>query len=470
MLNKIKKALSWRVNYYTNKCNSIVFSKVTFIVDFIFTQYLFLSWQLNYKKESLLRNKTRKPKLFWGIAPILNNKYWSQAMKQIGYDSTTVMETVYAINKKEDYDIYLEDILKNLKGWKRNFLLFSRSHQTKMLLAFDYLIKNYDIVHIPFSGSFLGTTKYAQKEAELLKKFGIKIIALPYGSDAYIYSMLKDTSLQHALLLSYPNGGKISSIVQDRLNYWAKNVDCIAVGFQNEMPRWDLLAVNFISIDSVYWQKKVSYSENNGINGIVTIIHTPNHKGFKGTEFIIKAIQELKEENLLINFILVEKIPNSEVKRIMYEEADILTEQLIAPAYALSAIEGMVSGLPVMANLHSEVYTRHLRRYAYLNECPILSTTPETIKDNLRILIKNPQLREELGRAGRKYVEKYHSYQTSQYMFGKIYDKIWYEKEVDLMNMFHPLMPDSYNNQSPKIEHPLVENKIPAALLATLNT
>ena len=37
------------------------------------------------------------------------------------------------------------------------------------------------------------------------------------------------------------------------------------------------------------------------------------------------------------------------------------------------------------------------------------------------------------------------------------------------MNMFHPLNPDSYNNQSPKIEHPLFENKIPEALLNTLN-
>ena len=132
-------------------------------------------------------------------------------------------------------------------------------------------------------------------------------------------------------------------------------------------------------------------------------------------------------------------------------------------------MEGMAHGVPVLSNLSDENYTRAFRRYSYLNECPILTSTPESIKEDLRILIKNPALRKDIGIASRKYVEKYHSNKTAQYVFTKVYDKIWYNKEVDLMNMFHPLNPDSYNNQSPKIEHPLIENKIPKVLLNTLN-
>ena len=85
------------------------------------------------------------------------------------------------------------------------------------------------------------------------------------------------------------------------------------------------------------------------------------------------------------------------------------------------------------------------------------------------MLITRPDLRKQIGRASRQFLEKYQSNKMIQFVFDKVYDKIWYKKDIDLMNMFHPLNPDSYNNQIPKIEHPLFENKIPEALLNTLN-
>ncbi|MEJ2126089.1 MAG: hypothetical protein P8X84_00995 [Candidatus Bathyarchaeota archaeon] len=47
-----------------------------------------------------------------------------------------------------------------------------------------------------------------------------------------------------------------------------------------------------------------------------------------------------------------------------------------------------------------------------------IQTAKTTIKRNLRVLANSPDLREELGRAGRNYVEKYHSYETAQFVFG----------------------------------------------------
>jgi glycosyltransferase involved in cell wall biosynthesis len=141
-------------------------------------------------------------------------------------------------------------------------------------------------------------------------------------------------------------------------------------------------------------------------------------------------------------------------------EVDILAEQFIVTCFGLSAIEGMASGLPVMANLENEAYTRVFRRYAFLNECPVLSSSPENLKGNLRLLVTRPELRRELGQAGRKYVEKYHSYETAQYLFGSIYDRILHGKEVDLINLFHPLT-SAYCRAKPMIQHPLIENRIP---------
>jgi hypothetical protein len=100
------------------------------------------------------------------------------------------------------------------------------------------------------------------------------------------------------------------------------------------------------------------------------------------------------------------------------------------------------------------------RRYSYLDECPAVSTTPETLTTNLRRLVTDPALRQVLGRAGRRYVEKYHSFATAQYMFGSIYNRILDEEEVDLPRLFDPLS-SPFVRSAPRIEHPLVEGKLP---------
>lgn len=156
----------------------------------------------------------------------------------------------------------------------------------------------------------------------------------------------------------------------------------------------------------------------------------------------------------------MEGVPNEEVRQRMCE-ADILAEQFIYTGYAMSGIEGMATGLPVMANLDHEAYTRLFRRFACLDECPVLSTSPESLKANLRTLVTRPDLRHALGQAGRLYVEKYHSYETARYLFGAIHDRLLCGSDVDLMTLFHPLK-SSYGKSRPPVEHPLVENRLPA--------
>lgn len=436
------------------KCLSVIFGRTnTHKIGTLLFQYYWYKVAKNYTKV-----KTNSPRLFWGTLPIISNKYWSNALKEIGYSSKTVMNGFYeSINQKDDYDIYTNEILKEYK-FSPFFIEKFRPY-----FLFDFIVKNFDIFHFSCFGTYLDQSQeFKSLEAHFIKVFGGKVIVLPYGGDYQQISKVLDISLRHVLQVNYPMMSYWEDKNKKQVDYWIKNADIFIPGFQvDNIGRWSMLPFNTIVIDTKLWKYKSSFSQANGIDGVVKIIHTPNHRGIKGTEYIINAVSQLQKEGLKVQLLLIEKMQNAEVRRIMQEEADILVEQLVL-GYALSAIEGMASGLPVLSNLSIEDYTRVFRRYSYLNECPILSTSIEEIKDNLRILVTNPQLREELGRAGRKYVEKYHSYQAAQYMFGKIYDKIWYEKEVDLMNMYHPLNPDAYNNQYPLIKHPLVENKLPS--------
>jgi glycosyltransferase involved in cell wall biosynthesis len=402
--------------------------------------------------------KNRRKELLWGPTPIISNKYWSRAMRDAGWDSKTLMYAyIRSINQREDYDLLFEDVVPR---W-----VFPRTVGKALAdyFALLYMIQNASAVHLPFSGGPLGETRLWRLEAYLFRRAGIRTVVMAYGADAYMYSRVSDPSLRHGLLLSYPRFARTESQIARRVRYWAEHADIILCGpMIDGMSRWDVPMFSVISIDTEEWTPKPTSSWYNGTDGPVKVIHTPNHRGFKGTEFLVQAVEELKAEGLKVELVLLEGVQNSEVRRLM-QEADILAEQFIQ-GYALSAIEGMASGLPVMSNLESEHYTRAFRRYAFLNECPIVSTSPETLKRNLRALVTDPALREQLGRAGRQYVEKYHSYETARYLFGSIYEKILGGKDVDLMNLFHPLKSE-YNRRRPLVEHPLVESRLPPHLL-----
>jgi len=269
-------------------------------------------------------------------------------------------------------------------------------------------------------------------------------------------------------LLSYPNAGRNEKKITKHIEYWIRHADVIVTGFTIDgLGRWDIPVGNFVCIDIDQWRCKLRYSPHDGRTGTVRVLHTPNHRGVKGTEFLVQAVKEVQAEGLQVELVLLEKVPNDKVREIM-QGVEILADQFILTGYGLAAIEGIASSLPVMANLENQTYLQVFRRYSFLNECPIVSTTPEKVKRNLEILVTQPRLREELGRAGRTYVEKYHSYETAQYLFGSIYDKVLHGRDVDLMNLFHPLKSE-YNKRKPFVKHPLIESQLPQQYLESVS-
>ena len=107
------------------------------------------------------------------------------------------------------------------------------------------------------------------------------------------------------------------------------------------------------------------------------------------------------------------------------------------PWYGLNAMEGMSLSKPVLSDLSDKHYTELFFRYTGLDECPIVNTPFSQIKEKLGMLIKNPELRRELGEAGRRSVLKYHSYEAVGKMWDEVYRKVWHEENIDL-SVWHP--------------------------------
>lgn len=363
-------------------------------------------------------------------------------MQEGGFLSHTLMHSCYQINNKRDFDLYYEDflprVLKKYHSWLSPILPY---------VVFGHCIRNFDIFHIPFSGGVLSSTPLKRYEAFLMKLGRCKIICIPYGGDAYVCDEIRDISLKHALLSSYPLLGKETASIKKDILYWSKHADSIILGLMvDSFPRWDVICGNFVSIDAGAWKNPRCYSFADGLNGPVRISHTPNHRGCKGTEYLIEAVDKLKREGLQVELLLIEGKKNEEIKQLLQYQSDIHCDQLIIPGYGLSAIEGMAAGLPVMANLESEDYLQAFRRFSFLKHCPIFSASPETVYHKLKFLVTEPSHRAHLGKEGERYVKQFHSYQMAQYLFGSIYKKIWNGEEIDLMNLFHPLKSTYYSS------------------------
>lgn len=401
--------------------------------------------------------------LVWGSRCLISNKYWSNAMKRRGHDSLTIMEGWFAINKQADFDRYFQDFAPEWLPRRVRIGLGA-------CLALIFLLRRGRVLHTSFEGFALRATIYWKLESVLLRIAGVKTIVMSYGFDSYIYADVRDPSIRHGLLASYPGQALVEKRIRAQVDHWNAAADAVLVGpMVDGLGRWDVTTPCIFTINADEWEPKDSYSSADGVNGTVRILHTPNHRGFKGTEFLIKAVERLKDEGLLVELVLLEGVPNDKIRDVM-RTVDVLADQFISYGYAMSAIEGMALGLPILCNLDDIYYTRVFRRYAFLDECPAVSTTPELLADDLRALIRNPALREQLGRAGRAYVEKYHSDRMAWHLFESIYDKVLHGKAVDLIHLFHPLKSD-YNRDLPAIEHPLINSRLPSgAVIAAGDT
>ena len=135
------------------------------------------------------------------------------------------------------------------------------------------------------------------------------------------------------------------------------------------------------------------------------IVHSPSNKSIKGTEYILPAISELSEK-FDFEFRLLHNISRVEALKSI-SECDIFIDQILIGSYGSAAMEAMSFGKPVMCYIMPEVFQSGLPL-----ECPIVNSNPSNIKDQLEILIENGDLRNEIGKKSRAYMEKYHDADT----------------------------------------------------------
>jgi glycosyltransferase involved in cell wall biosynthesis len=130
------------------------------------------------------------------------------------------------------------------------------------------------------------------------------------------------------------------------------------------------------------------------------VLHAPSSRKRKGTEHVVAAV-----EGLDADLRIVEGLTHDEAFE-LYREADIVIDQLNAGWYGVFAIECLALGKPVVTFLHDEAVRR--TEEAYGTKVPLVPATKETLRESLRPLVDDVQLRQRVGAASRAYAEEVH--------------------------------------------------------------
>jgi hypothetical protein len=216
-----------------------------------------------------------------------------------------------------------------------------------------------------------------------------KIIGYFIGSEIRVY---KTFCTQFDINPNVLGGEYLNESIKEKiekLKYFEKYAHCIfsvpdQMSFANH-PYFHLQLPFVIS----------NFKFNQNQNKIPLIIHCPSNSNIKGSDIIIKAVNELKEEGVKFNFIYLQKIPHAELL-LKLSEADILIDELYAHGPGLLSFEAMASGCIAL--------TRYYEESPQCFKPPIVSITKNNIKEKLKNIILDVELRKELCLKARNYV------------------------------------------------------------------
>jgi hypothetical protein len=292
-----------------------------------------------------------------------------------------------------------------------------KTHPVKLYLYsfyfFIFSLFRYDVFHF-ISGETILTRKLRRFEFLVYKFFGKKIIMHFVGADirSARYSEWKRENLER-----YLNGAKkpkLTDNYQDKLiEDTRKFADHILVSTPDLL---DIIpeAVYFpVMLDVDKLDKELK--KNNFINAnVIKILHSPSGFGLKGSAYINKVLDELKEMYQdKIELILPGR---DEMNRKAYsmtrydlletfKETDIVIDQMLIGWYGLKSVEALSSGCEVICYIEKD-----FERY-FEKDNPIVNANILNLKDILVNLIN--KLLDSNNRAkrleeNRSFVFRYH--------------------------------------------------------------
>lgn len=134
------------------------------------------------------------------------------------------------------------------------------------------------------------------------------------------------------------------------------------------------------------------------------IVHAPSDEGIKGSRMIIEAVERLKQR-MPLEFVLIKGVPHAEALK-LYQQADLVIDQVLTGWYGGFAVEVMAMGKPVACYIRPE-------DLGYIPagmqaDLPFVRLTPDTVETDLEMALQRQQEWAAWGQQARDYVLHWH--------------------------------------------------------------
>ncbi len=276
----------------------------------------------------------------------------------------------------------------------------------KMIRFAFSALKKYDVFHCHFAYSLLPRSL----DAYLFRLFGLKVFAEFHGTDIrFIY----DPTVEYPYYMANVPEESLRIKKKKKLDRLLKHVDGIVIHDYELVPHIpDMGKPLYIVPLRVEIDKIEPHYPETGGNKVPVIVHAPSNRGKKGTEGILKLLETVKGD---FELVLVENMSHDEAMKV-YEKADIIIDQVAIGTYGVFSIEAMALGKPVVTYVSPESIEK------LPADLPIVNADFDTMAGKIEELLENPELRAEIGRKGRQYVERYHDNTVVAKQLYKIYE------------------------------------------------
>ena len=339
------------------------------------------------------------PISYWTGTPIITLAQKAASERLLGKRSISIVRFTYSIS--QDFDVVLARwscgspwLLHPLTG-----------------LAFLFLLSTASRVHTFADGGLLPVVRrrhFAIVELLAYRLFRIPHLVWTYGADVRTrevtlalgpHNCCTDCSrVGQACMCDAIQGGRNIARLKANGAVLFSMGDMIeyTTGSRNNLFFWPL------DLTGRHASTPITHSFT-GRRGPLRVMHAPNHREFKGTSYLEAAVADLQAEGVQIELIMVENLPNQKALDV-YRSADVIFDQCLIGFHGYFALEAMALGKPVMC------FIRKPEEYLLEpQECPIINTHIDTLRDDLRALVQNRDQLPQIGKRGRSYVERHYS-------------------------------------------------------------
>lgn len=303
--------------------------------------------------------------------------------------------------RAKGYDAQAAAFNTDFRAFTNDYQIPTNKVPLKRFLFSLRAIHHYDVFHFFWGVSLLDFWKFHSLDLPLLRKLNKKIVVHFRGTDlvnVHYYDYLNNLA----------NGTPTETIPKSRPDQLQKLARWRTYAHRLLVSTPDLLEI--VPEAELYQQvvdtqalREIPITAN-ADSSVLRIAHAPTRRNAKGTDTIIRTVENLKTEGYAIALNLIENQSPEDVLR-QFSTCDIGIDQLLSGWYGKVGVELMAMGKPVLCYID--------QRFDNIRpDLPIIRVTQNNLENKLRELAGKPQWLKNVSAQSLNFAAEHHNVST----------------------------------------------------------